>query len=119
MDHALTMTTEPFRMVDGRCPGMPSGRHVPHDGRAGIADLTDHPRGMRYARGVAYGATVWVTRCTECRMALICLAPYEAPGDPPIVRELRGAELSPAQNRALDAQYIGDQANPSGGPAGS
>lgn len=113
------MSTEPFRMVDGRCPAMPGGRHVPNDSRADIADLTDHPHGTRYARGVAYGATVWVTRCTECRTALICLAPYEAYGDPPIVRELRGAELTPAQYRALDAQYRGSQPNPSSEPAGS
>src|SRR5258708_25817027 len=106
-------------MVDGRCPGTAGGRHVPHEGRAGIADLTDHPRGMRFARGVAYGATVWITRCTECRMALICVNLYGEHGEPPIVRELRGAELSPAQNRALDAQYIGGQPNPPGEPAGS
>lgn len=98
----------PLAVIDrgGRC--VVRGEHEPVWGRADTADLVDHPRGARYAAEVAYGLTVWVTRCAACVAPLLILGKWgtgrTAPptADSSLVFELDGAELAPEELVALN-----------------
>ncbi|MFF0526567.1 hypothetical protein ACFYTC_48445 [Actinomadura nitritigenes] len=93
----------------GRCPVQ--GTHRPVWGRADVAELTDHPRGLRYPAEIAHGVTVWVTRCGSCEAPLLIVGPwgtgrFDPPATPPpVVLELTGAELSADSRAALDAGH--------------
>lgn len=102
----------PVALVDrgGRCAA--GEAHAPVWGRADMAELSDHPRGTRYAAGPAYGVTVWVTRCGACEVPLLLIGHWgTGRTDPPttipsLVFELDGAELPPEAQAALDRQAV-------------
>lgn len=102
----------PLALVDrgGRC--IAGDGHAPVWGRADMAELTDHPRGTRYAAGKAHGVTVWVTRCGACEVPLLLIGRWgtgraDPPTTfPPLVFELDGAELPSETQAALDQQVV-------------
>ncbi|RSN46569.1 hypothetical protein DMH08_35735 [Actinomadura sp. WAC 06369] len=83
--------------------------HDPDWHRGDVAELTDHPRGLRIpSDGAAHGVTVWVTRCLACSAPLLCVGAWGAgAGSPPLVPptlilDLVDAELSPEHMALLD-----------------
>jgi hypothetical protein len=76
--------------------------------RADVAELTDHPRGLRFPAETAHGVTVWVTRCGHCEAPLLIVGAWgmgrsDPPATrPPLVLELAGAELTPEARAVLD-----------------
>lgn len=90
----------------GRCPAQ--AEHAPVWGRADVAELTDHPRGLRFPAETAHGVTVWVTRCQACETPLLIVGAWgTGRADPPTIRpplilELTGAEMSAEARAVLD-----------------